>query len=100
MLAASPGMLSGGIPGLHSGGSLADYVNALFTLSIVIGSVLSVLLVAYSGFEYMTTDAILKKKNAKSRISHAIGGLMILLAIYLIFAQINPDILKLEVGGN
>ncbi len=87
--------LAGKIPGLNTDGNLADYINALFNVAMMLGVILSVLIIAYSGFEYMTMDVATNKTNAKTRIGHAIAGLLMLLGTYLVLHQINPDIVKI-----
>lgn len=89
--------LAGSIPGLSNTDDLGSYVNALFNLAMMFGVIISVIIISYSGFEYMTIDAVTKKGMAKKRIRQAVTGLLMLLATYLVFNQINPDILKLEV---
>lgn len=75
--------------------SLAEFFNALFFTAIAIGAILAVLRLGYAGIIYMTTDVINIKGNAREIISHAILGLLLLLAVYIILFQINPDILEL-----
>lgn len=92
--------LAGKIPGLPYGDadfSLSQYINALFKIAMMLGVILSVLIIAYSGFEYMTIDVAMKKGAAKVRIRRALTGLLMLLATYLVFKQINPEILELKV---
>lgn len=91
--------LAGKIPGLNNMDDLGSYMNALFNVAIMLGVILSVLIIAYSGLEYMTIDVATKKGMAKMRIRRAIIGLLMLLATYLIFAQINPEILNLQIFG-
>jgi hypothetical protein len=68
----------------------------LFNLAVLIGGVLAVFIIASAGLQYMTTDAILQKSDAKKRIQNALIGLIMLLSIWIFFNQINPDILKLK----
>ncbi len=89
-----------GIPGLDSGNSIADYVNVLYKMSIAIGITLSILIIAYAGLEYMTVDVVAEKKKSKTRITHAIIGLLMLLGTYVVLYQLNPDIVSLKFGGN
>ncbi len=88
--------LAGKIPGLNNTGDLVSYVNALYKVILMLGVVLSVLVIAYAGFEYMTIDVAMKKSGAKTRIRQALTGLLMLLATYLVLNQINPDIVKLD----
>lgn len=76
--------------------SLAQFFNTLFKTAIVVGAMLAVLRLGYAGFVYMTTDVMSQKQSARSIISNAVLGLILLLAVWLILNQINPDILNLD----
>ena len=80
--------------------SLAQFFNTLFKAAIVIGAILAVLRLGYAGAIYMTTDLPGMKGNAKSIIANAVMGLLLLLAIWLILNQINPQILNLDILQN
>ena len=86
----------GFIESIDTSGGLIAYINALFNLAVLIGGVLAVFIIASAGLQYMTTDAIMQKSDAKKRIEHALIGLVMLLSIWIFFNQINPDILKLK----
>ncbi len=75
--------------------NLADYLNTLFRLAISILIVIAVLMLMVAGVEYMTTESLFGKSQAKSRIQNAIGGLFLALGTYLILNTINPNILDL-----
>lgn len=77
--------------------NLAQFFNTLFKTAIVIGAMLAVLRLGYAGFLYMTTDLPGMKGNAKGIIGQAVTGLLLLLAVWLILNQINPDILNLDI---
>ena len=85
--------------GIANGASIADLVNALFKLAIILGAMLAVLRLVYAGFLYMASDIWSKKDEAKTAIQNALIGLMLLLATYLILNQINPNILNLNVSN-
>lgn len=76
--------------------SLAQFFNTLFKTAIVVGAMLAVMRLGYAGFMYMTTDLPGAKGNARSIISQALLGLLLLLSVWLILNQINPDILNLD----
>ena len=76
---------------------LASLFNALFQLSIVVGSMIAVLRLAYAGFLYMTSDIFSQKDHAKTIIKESLTGLLILVGMWIILHQINPDILKLNI---
>lgn len=80
--------------------SLAQFFNTLFKTAIVVGAMLAVLRLGYAGFVYMTTDVMSQKQTARSIISNAVLGLILLLAVWLILNQINPDILNLDALRN
>ncbi len=80
--------------------SLAQFFNTLFKAAIVIGAMLAVLRLGYAGFVYMTTDLPGSKSNARTIISQAVLGLLLLLSVWLILNQINPDILNLDILRN
>ena len=77
--------------------TLVDLFNAIFFFAIAIGAILAVLRLGYAGIIYMTTDLWHSKQGAKEIISHAVLGILLLLAVYLILFQINPEILNLDI---
>lgn len=82
---------------LYGSTSLGDFVNKLFNAALALGAILAVLRIAFAGYMYMTTDAWGKKGDAKTIIGDVVLGLLLLLSIWLILKQINPDLLKLNV---
>ena len=88
-----------GIPGLSGTPTIAGVVNGLFNLALVLGSVLAVLIIAGSGLQYMSTDAVFQKKDSVYRMSYAILGLLMLLGTWLFFNEINPNILNLTISA-
>lgn len=78
--------------------NLSDMLNQIFQLAIILGGVLAMLRIAYGGWLYMgREDMWSSKTHAKEVFRDAIIGLLLLLAIWLILNQINPDILKLQI---
>ena len=82
---------------IYQSGDLAAYVNAAFRIALSLGAILAVLRLAYAGYIYMTSEAFHTKNTAKEIIGNAILGLLLLLSIWLILYQINPDLLNLDV---
>ena len=76
--------------------SFANYVNSLYRLLVLVGSVLAVVFFAIGGFLYMTGEALDTKEAGRSRMRGAVLGLLLLLAPYIILNAINPDLLKLS----
>ena len=80
------------------GGDLTGFINNLFDLAVLIASVIAVILITFYGLQYMTTEAVGKTKNAKTRIGQILTGILMLLGIWVFFNQINPDILSLRIA--
>lgn len=72
--------------------SFAHYVNNIFTLSIVIGAMLAVAALVFSGITYMISEAIPQKDWAKRKLRQALWALLILLGSYLILSTVNPNL--------
>jgi hypothetical protein len=105
--------LTGGLPGSSSGsslpsslsgffnqtgsGALAGFFNAAFTIALSVGAILAVLRIAYAGWLYMSSDAFGKKSHAREVITDAVLGLLLLIGIYIILYQINPNLLNLNI---
>jgi len=82
---------------LYSSGSLSSYINKVFTFAIALGAIAAVLRLAYAGYLYMgSSDMWSSKGEARKVISDVTLGLLLLLAIWLILNQINPDITSLN----
>lgn len=80
--------------------SLVQFFNTIFKTAIVVGAMLAVLRLGYAGFIYMTSDLVGEKGRARSIISNAVLGLLLLLSVWLILNQINPQILNLNILQN
>lgn len=82
-------------------GELGRFMNKVFVGAISLGAILAVFRLAWAGFIYMSSDLWTSKENAKEIIKETLLGLFLLLGIWLILYQINPDILKLKIDfGN
>ena len=77
---------------------LGPFMNKVFVGAISLGAILAVLRLAWAGFVYMSSDLWTSKDRAKEIIRETLLGLFLLLAIWLILKQINPDILKLKIN--
>ncbi len=82
---------------LYASGDFSSFINGLFKFALAIGAIVAVLRLAYAGYLYMgQSDMWSHKGVAKGIIADVTLGLLLLLSIYLILFQINPDILKLN----
>ncbi len=82
-------------------GTLEAYFKNLYRLGIVIATGLAVLMIMWGGIEYITTDAMGGKEEAKERISSAIMGLLLALGSFVILRTIDPNLVsvKLDITG-
>ncbi len=85
---------------IYNSNDLAGYINALFTTALSVGAILAVLRIGYAGYLYMGTDLWSKKGEAREILGDVTLGLLLLLSIFLILKQINPQLLNLDVLQN
>jgi hypothetical protein len=93
----APAPASSKLGQLNSSTSLASFLSGLFTAAISLGGILAVLRLAYAGYLYMTSEAFGTKSHAKEVIGDAVLGLLLLLGVWLILKQINPQLLNLNI---
>lgn len=74
--------------------SLGVYLNLMIKMFIGLCAVLAVVMIVVGGLEYMTSELVHSKEAGKSRITHAILGLIIALSAYALLYTINPDLLN------
>jgi hypothetical protein len=79
---------------------LGPYLNNIFTMVLSVGAILAVLRIAYAGYLYMGTDMWSNKGKGKEVLGDAIIGLLLLLSVWLILNQINPNLLKIGINLN
>ena len=76
--------------------NLSSYLNNVFIIAISVGATIAVLRFAYAGYTYMGSDLLDKKQKAREMITDVFIGLFLLLSVYLVLYQINPNILKFD----
>jgi Type IV secretion system pilin len=84
------------------GGDFGQVVNSIYKLSIRIGGAVAVAMFVYGGIMYMVQPFGIAGEGiskAKERMQNAVLGLLMLLATWIIFNQINPDILNLKINA-
>jgi hypothetical protein len=72
--------------------NIGEYFNMMFMLAIGLCAALAVLVIIFSAIQYMGTESIFGKTEAKSKIFGAILGLLIALGSYAILNTISPDL--------
>ena len=91
------------IPNLTEEGNnlnLENYLNNAFTFALGIATILAIIKIALGGIKYMMSKSPGGTEDAKGTIWSAIIGLLLILTTFIILKQINPDILKLDIGGS
>lgn len=66
------------------------YVQYMFNLLIAVAAVAAVFMIVWGGIEYMTTTSFTTKKASLDKVTHALYGLVLVLASYLILRTIDP----------
>ncbi len=108
-LAPLPGIGSGKytvlapLPGIGDSASdktttIAQYLPAVFKLSIGVAAVLAFAMITLGGITYATSDSIFGKSEGKKYLENAIWGLILVIASFAILNTINPQILNLRLS--
>ena len=86
------------ITGIFGNGTdIGSMLNTAFIVAINLGAILAMIRIIYGGWLYMgSSDMWSNKHHAKEVIGDAVFGLLLLLAIWIILNQINPDILNVS----
>ncbi|MDO8552489.1 MAG: hypothetical protein Q7S01_03070 [bacterium] len=79
-----------------SDADLVTYLNTLFKVAISVGAIIAVLRLMYAGYLYMASDMWTSKESARSIFRDVFVGLLLLLSVYIILKQINPNLLNLD----
>jgi len=70
------------------------FVAGAYRLSIVVAAMLAVVKIIYGGVQWMLTDVVTSKENAKKDIRGAILGLLIVLSAVFILEIVNPQLTR------
>ena len=91
----------GTVPCVGVGGTntLGAYINTIYKLAVAGASVLAVLMIIIGGFTYVSTDAINNKEEGKGQIKAALGGLLLVLASWVILYTVNPQLTSLKIAS-
>lgn len=86
------------IPGLtdsaNSTVTMRPFLQLLFKWGIAIAVLLSIVMITFGGFQYMTTDAVYDKSEGRAKINAAIVGLLLALSAWLILQTVDPRIVQ------
>lgn len=72
---------------------IGDYINTMFNIFLGLCAALAVIMIIIKGIQWMGTDSVFGKTEAKSEIASAIGGLLLALGAWALLNTINPDLL-------
>lgn len=77
---------------------LATFLNRAFKIAISVGAILAVLRIGWAGYLYIVkgSDLFHAKQEGRQVLQDVALGLLLLIAVYIILKQINPDILNLD----
>lgn len=81
----------------NSDQNLASYFNSMFKIAISAGAIIAVIRLGIAGYKYMGGDMWHTKEKAKEDIREVFFGLLLLLSIWIILNQINPNLLNLNI---
>ena len=86
------------LPGLQNAGNLTtqQYIDALYVIAIAAASILAVFKLMWAGVQYMLSEVVTKKEDAKKDIRGALLGLLVILAAVTILNTINPNLTKID----
>jgi len=86
------------LPGVEKTTTLETYIPAIFKLAIGLSAVAAILMIVIGGFQYISSDAIMKKLEGKERIKNAVFGLVLVISAWLILNTINPNLLNINLN--
>jgi hypothetical protein len=70
--------------------NIGDYFNKIFLIAIGLCGALAVIMIVIAGIQYMGTESVFGKTEAKSKIFSAILGLLIAIGAWIILNTIDP----------
>jgi len=77
--------------------TLTEMIEYFYRWAIVLGGLAAFVVLLYAGFQYLTSAGDPgKTKDARDRITSAIGGLALLLASFILLNIVNPELTGLS----
>ena len=88
------------LPGFDPGSpDIGQFIQALYSLAIIIGALLAVIKIILAGFKYMFGGTVTTTEDAKADIKGALLGLLIIVGAVVILGTINPQLTNLNIFG-
>jgi len=75
---------------------LAQYINGVYRYLIGVSLIAAIVMTVYGGFRYLVGSSLGDIKAGKTIITNALGGMLLVLAAYLVLNSINPATLNLS----
>ncbi len=82
----------GNFSGATSSQDPAEYIKFIYAFSTGFGALLAIIMIVIGAIRFTVSETIPSKEDAKSQITNAIWGLVLLLGAYVIGTTINPKI--------
>ena len=81
--------------------TFGDYLNVILKIAIGACGALAVIMIVINGIMMMGSESVFGRVEAKSKITAAIGGLLLALGAWVILNTINPDLVggKINIQG-
>lgn len=74
---------------------LSGFIIDGFRIAVAASAALAVIMIIYGGIQYLSTDVVFKKGDARKTIEQALIGLLLVMSSYLILRTINPAFVNL-----
>lgn len=74
-----------------------EYIQSAFGIALGLAAAIAIIQFARGGFMYMMSEVVTNKSEAKSIMTSAIWGLILLLGAWIIIHEINPAILEASI---
>jgi hypothetical protein len=75
------------------------FIPGAIKLAIALAAALSVIMIMIGGIQYMTTDTLGTKANARQTIQNAIFGFVLTISAWLILFTLNPKLVEIDLSG-
>lgn len=86
-----------GVPGVSDNAQdTQSYISALYVLAIAIAVLIAVIKIIWAGVQYMFSEIVTSKENAKREIRSAFLGLIIILGAVILLETINPNLTRFD----
>lgn len=75
---------------------IGSFLTNIVPLIIGVAGGLAVIMIVVGGIKYMTTDAMMGKKEARGTIQNAFLGLLLAISSYVLLNTVNPALVNLD----